>query len=51
MLKPFTDKPVADIDTQNYVKYVLREGQDIEKRELLGCLETKIYLENKKVYT
>lgn len=38
---------VADIDILNYAKYILQEGKDIEKRELLGCLKGKIKLENK----
>ena len=40
---------VADIDIKNYAKYVLREGRDVEKRELLGCLRGKISLNNKEV--
>ncbi len=38
---------IADIDIRTYAKYVLREGEDTEKRELLGCLNGKIKLENK----
>ena len=38
---------VKDIDIRNYAKYILKEGQDIEKRELLGCLKSKIQLNNK----
>src|SRR5262249_45129157 len=40
---------VEDIDIRNYAKYLLREGKDIEKRELLGCLRGKLHLSNKKV--
>ena len=40
---------VGDIDVQNYAKYILREGADLEKRELLSCLKSKIKLNNKKV--
>lgn len=40
---------VGDIDIRNYAKYILREGQDIEKRELLGCLRGKILLNNKVI--
>ena len=40
---------IDDIDIRNYAKYVLREGQDIEKRELLGCLKGKITLQNKVI--
>ena len=38
---------VQEIDIRNYAKYLLREGADIEKRELLGCLKSKIQLSNK----
>lgn len=38
---------VQEIDIRNYAKYLLREGADIEKRELLGCLKSKIQLINK----
>jgi len=40
---------VADIDIRNYAKYLLREGKDVEKRELLGCLRGKISLQEKVV--
>ena len=38
---------VGDIDIRNYAKYILKDGTDIEKRELLGCLRNKIALKNK----
>lgn len=40
---------VGEIDIRNYAKYILREGQDVEKRELLGCLKSKVVLSNKVV--
>ncbi len=40
---------VKEIDIRNYAKYILKEASDIEKRELLGCLNNKIILENKVV--
>jgi site-specific DNA recombinase len=40
---------VEDIDIRNYAKYVLREGTTMEKRELLGCLRSKILLANKEI--
>jgi DNA invertase Pin-like site-specific DNA recombinase len=40
---------VGDIDIRNYAKYILREGQDVEKRELLGCLKGKILLSGKVI--
>ncbi|RJO61197.1 recombinase family protein [candidate division WS5 bacterium] len=40
---------VADIDIRNYAKYILREGKEVEKRELLGCLRSKVILNNKQI--
>jgi DNA invertase Pin-like site-specific DNA recombinase len=40
---------VVDVDIRNYAKYILREGQDVEKRELLGCLKGKILLTEKVI--
>ena len=40
---------VIDVDIRNYAKYLLREGADIEKRELLGCLKTRILLADKEI--
>ena len=40
---------INDIDIRAYAKYILREGTDPEKRELLGCLKSKISLKNKKI--
>jgi hypothetical protein len=40
---------VKNIDVQNYFKYILKEGKDSEKRELLGCLRSKITLKNKVI--
>ena len=34
----------------NYAKYILKETSDIEKRELLGCLKSKVELNNKNIY-
>ena len=44
-----TKVQVADVDIRNYAKYILKEGRDIEKRELLGCLRGKIILKQKQV--
>ncbi len=40
---------VGDIDIRNYCKYILRNGVDAEKRELLGCLKNKLFLKNKTI--
>jgi len=41
---------VAAIDIRNYAKYLLREGKNVEKRELLGCLRGKIQLKKKEIF-
>jgi len=38
---------VKDVEIRNYAKYILREGQMHEKRELLGCLKSRIKLASK----
>ncbi len=40
---------VKDVDIRNYAKYVLKESSNLEKRELLSCLKSKILLANKMV--
>lgn len=40
---------VKEIDIRTYAKYLLREGADVEKRELLGCLKGNILLSEKKI--
>jgi DNA invertase Pin-like site-specific DNA recombinase len=44
-----TDVNVEQIDIRNYAKFLLQEGTDLEKRELLGCLTGKIELCKKKI--
>jgi hypothetical protein len=41
---------VKDLDIRNYAKYILRDGRDHEKRELLSCFKSRITLENKKIF-
>ena len=43
------DKTSVDVDVRNYTKYLLREGTLTEKRELLGCLQSKLFLKDKKM--
>lgn len=40
---------VGEIDIRNYCKYILRNGTDGEKRELLGCLKSRITLKEKQI--
>jgi len=38
---------VDDVDIQNYAKFLLKEGDDQEKRDLLGCIKGEIQLREK----
>jgi hypothetical protein len=40
---------VSDVDVKNYIKFLLKEGEDQEKRELLTCLNGEIKLNNKVI--
>jgi len=40
---------VSNVDVKNYIKFLLKEGDDQEKRELLTCLNGEILLKNKVV--
>ena len=40
---------VDDVDIKNYAKFLLKEGDDQEKRDLLNCLNGEILLKNKIV--
>ncbi|CAN5750184.1 hypothetical protein BH11PAT2_BH11PAT2_01580 [soil metagenome] len=40
---------VIDVDIRNYAKYLLKEGADVERRELLGCLRSKILLSDRSI--
>ena len=42
---------IKDLDIKNYAKYILKEGTEVEKREMLGCLQSKFFLRSKAVYT
>lgn len=41
---------VGEIDIRNYAKFILRDGKELEKRELMGCLKSKIILKNKIIF-
>lgn len=40
---------IPSVDIRGYAKYVLREGTNEEKREILSCLKSRIYLAEKKI--
>ena len=41
---------IQSVDIQSYTKYVLQEGKDLQKRELLGCFKGKVVLKDKKIF-
>jgi site-specific DNA recombinase len=41
---------IKEIEIRNYAKYVLKEGSDLEKRELMGCFTSQIILKEKQVF-
>jgi len=43
------EKVSLDIDVRNYTKYLLKDGTIMEKRELLSCMQSKLFLKDKKV--
>lgn len=43
------DIEVKEPDIRNYAKYILRDGRDYEKRELLSCLRNRILLKEKQI--
>lgn len=44
------DIKTKKVDLKVYAKYVLSEGTREEKRELLTCLDSTVYLKDRKVY-
>lgn len=38
-----------DVDLKTYAKYILREGANEEKRELMGCLKSQILLKDRRI--
>ncbi len=40
----------SDVDLKTYVQYILKEGSNEEKRELMGCFKSRIKV-TKKVVT
>ncbi len=49
-----TGKPIAknadQIDVKMFAKYIIRYGSREEKRALLGCIKTTIFLKDRKIY-
>ncbi len=40
---------VEEVEIRTYAKYILKEGSIVEKRELLGCLNSKVILNEKLI--
>ena len=38
-----------EVDAKNYVKYLIKEGTTLEKRELLGHLRNRLVLDGKRI--
>jgi len=38
-----------DINMRKYAKYLLRSGSLVEKRKLLGCLKSKLIMQDKVI--
>ncbi len=44
-----TQVEINEVDIRNYIKYILADGDAIEKRELMSCFKGKIVLSEKTV--
>lgn len=41
---------INDVDIKDYVKFILKDGTINERRELITCFSSKVYLVNKKLH-
>lgn len=48
--KEVSETKKTKVEIKDYAKYVLKNDTREEKRELLSCLKTKLYLKDQKVY-
>jgi hypothetical protein len=49
VLAPIEKEKVSEIDIKRYAKYLLEEGTTEEKRELLGNLQGKLVMKDRKI--
>ena len=49
LLGEHSDVAVNDIDIKAYVKFLLKEGSQEEKREIMSCFRSKILLKHKRI--
>lgn len=40
---------IEQVDVRSYAKHIIKHGSVIDKRELLGCLKSRLVLQNKKL--
>lgn len=50
LLQKDKNSVVPKVDLRSFAKYVLREGSRDEKREIINCIGTTIYLKDRKIY-
>lgn len=41
--------PQKDIDLRDYAKYILQEGTNEEKRELMGCFKSRLIINQRMI--
>lgn len=44
-----TEIIIKDIDIRNYAKFLLQEGSQTERRDLMNCLKSRVTLANKRI--
>lgn len=49
LLGETSDLTAKNIDTKDYVKFLLKEGSLEEKREIMSCFKSKVTLANKRI--
>lgn len=50
LLQKDKNSVVPKVDLRSFAKYILREGSRDERREILNCLGTTIYLKERRIY-
>lgn len=48
--KKTRDEDVAEVNIRAYAKYLLKQGSIQDKRELVGCLRSRIRLDHKELF-
>lgn len=43
------NESIEQVDVRSYAKHIIKHGSIIDKRELLGCLKSRLVLQNKKL--